>query len=230
VPGVVNEPVCVDVRSLGIRTPPCTRESPSYGILGLFHVLPPALAWLWRLATPRGFSNPSIVGTEKMSSEGVGSYWPFATGKRVKQANLLLEQIQNTPRTRYVLIPNQHIGAWEVGFMPQWLARDYLARRGSAKFRDDQIVPARCPLLGYALSTVRIEGVRVAHWFLEVNTQPEVGDETYDRGAAILRDFFHEHIREFLEPALSSLGRRIIECCLDDGTLSDYEDLLGRGE
>jgi len=230
VPGIVNEPVSVDVRSLGIRTPPCTRESPSYGILGLFHVLPPALAWLWRLATPRGFSNPSIVGTEKMGSEGVGSYWPFATGKRVKQANLLLEQIQNTPRTRYVLIPNQHIGAWEVGFMPQWLARDYLARRGSAKFRDNQIVPARCPLLGYALSTARIEGVRVAHWFLEVNTQPEVGEEAYDRGAAILRDFFHEHIREFLEPGLSSLGRRIIECCLDDGALSDYEDLLGRGE
>ena len=82
IPGIVNEPVAVDVRSLGVRTPPCTREEPSYGILGLFHLLPPALAWLWRLVAPRGHANPSIVQTAGMSSEGVGSYWPFATGRQ----------------------------------------------------------------------------------------------------------------------------------------------------
>ena len=54
VPRVVQEPVEVDVRSFGVRTPPCTREAPTYGILGLFHILPPALAWLWRLVAPRG--------------------------------------------------------------------------------------------------------------------------------------------------------------------------------
>jgi hypothetical protein len=230
VPDIVNEPVSVDIRSIGIRTPPCTLEKPSYGIIGLFHVLPPALAWLWRLVAPRGYANPSIVDTEKMSSEGVGSYWPFATGKRVDQANLLLQQVERTPRTRYVLVPNQHIGVWEVGFMSQWLARDYLARRGSAKFKDDQIVPARCPLLGYALRSMRIEGVRIDHWFLEVETQPEVGEEGYDKGAAILRDFFHEHLSLFLKPELSALGRKIIECCLDGGSVLDYKSLLGRSE
>ena len=96
-PGVVNEPVTVDIRSFGVRTPPCTRERPSYGIIGLFHLLPPALAWLWRLVSPRGHANPSIVETEGMSSEGVGSYWPFATGRRVQQANLLLQQSRTTP-------------------------------------------------------------------------------------------------------------------------------------
>jgi len=230
VPDIVHEPVSIDVRSIGVRTPPCTRENPSYGVIGLFHVLTPSLAWLWRLVAPRGFANPSIVDSAELSSEGVGSYWPFSTGKKVKQANLLLEQIQDTPRTRYVLIPNQYIGAWETGFMPQWLARDYLARRGSAKFKDDQLVPARCPLLGYALRSVRIEGVRIAHWFLEVNTQPEVGDEAYDQGVTILRDFFHKHVREFLSDDLSSLGREIIQCCLDNGTVMDYERLLGRTE
>ncbi|MBN1818121.1 MAG: DUF4914 family protein [Sedimentisphaerales bacterium] len=227
VPDIVNEPVCVDVRSIGIRTPPCSREKPSYGIIGLFHILPPALAWLWRLVAPRGYSNPSIVDSEKMGSEGVGSYWPFATGKMVNQANLLLEQIQQTPHTRYVLIPNQHIGVWEVNFMPQWLARDYLARRGHARFKDDQIAPARCPLLGYALRSVRIEGVRIAQWFLEVHSQPEVGEEAYDQGAAILYDFFREHLREFLAPELSALGRQIIQCCLDGGSVKEYENLLG---
>jgi hypothetical protein len=74
-------PVEVDVRSFGVRTPACTKENPSYGILGLFHILPPALAWLWRLVAPRGFNNPSIIDSIEMTSEGVGSYWPFATGK-----------------------------------------------------------------------------------------------------------------------------------------------------
>ncbi len=229
-PDIVNEPVSVDIRSFGVRTPPCTRENPNYGIIGLFHILPPSLAWLWRLVSPRGFSNPSIVETGNMTSEGVGSYWPFATGRKVNQANLLLEQIQSTPRTRYILIPNQHIGAWEMGFMPQWLTREYLARRGSAKFRSDQIAPSRCPLLGYALRSVRIEGVPIARWFLEVNTQPEVGDEAYDQGAAILRNFFHEYARQFLEPDLSSLGREIVQCCLDDGSVEDYERFLGKAE
>ena len=132
VPDVVDRPVEVDVRSFGVRTPPCTRDNPSYGILGLLHCLPPALAWLWRLVSPRGHANPSITDSEGMTSEGVGSYWPFATGRRVDQANLLLRQILETPNTRFVLTPNQHVGAWRVGFMPQWLSREYLARRGGA--------------------------------------------------------------------------------------------------
>ena len=61
VPHIVREPVTVDVRSFGVRTPPCTKENPTYGIIGLFHILPPALAWLWRLVAPRGHGNPSIV-------------------------------------------------------------------------------------------------------------------------------------------------------------------------
>src|SRR3954468_3467328 len=199
VPDVVNEPVSVDIRSFGIRTPACTRERPSYGILGLFHVLPPALAWLWRLVAPRGHDNPSISETAGMSSEGVGSFWPFATGRKVTQANLLLRQIVDTPRTRFVLVPNQHIGAWAVGFMPQWLMRDYLARRGSARFRADQILPARCSLLGHAIKTMQMEGTTIPHWFLEVNSQPEVGDDGYDRGADILIDFFHRQLGGFLE-------------------------------
>jgi hypothetical protein len=149
-------------------------------------VLPPALAWLWRLASPRGHANPSIVDTAGMGSEGVGSYWPFATGRRVDQANLLLRQFENTRKTRYILCPNQHIGAWETGFVPQWIAREYLARRGNAKFKPDQIVPARCPLLGWSLAALQVEGRQIPKWFLQVETQPEVGVEAYDAGAGML--------------------------------------------
>ncbi len=226
VPNVIEGAVQVDIRSFGVRTPPCTAENPTYGIIGLFHVLPPALAWLWRLVAPRGHANPSIVDSGGMSSEGVGSYWPFSTGRKVAQANLLLKQFLEAPAARYVLIPNQHIGAWETGFMPQWLVRDYLARRGHARYGADQIVPSRCPLLGYALQTMRIEGSMMPRRFLQVDRQPEVGPEAYDKGARILTDFFHSQLRKYIQPDLDPLGLEIIECCLSGGSVEDFSALL----
>ncbi|MCC7406696.1 MAG: DUF4914 family protein [Phycisphaeraceae bacterium] len=226
VPNVHHGAVDVDVRSFGIRTPPCTSQEPSYGILGIFHLLPPALAWLWRLVAPRGHANPSIVKTEGMSSEGVGSYWPFATGRRIDHANLLLNQIIETPRVRYVLCPNQHVGCWEVGFMPQWITREYLARRGGARFRRQSMKPSRCPLLGYTPGVLVVEGSTISPWFFEVDQQPEVGQAAYDRGAAILKEFFDQELRQFLVPDLLPTGRRIIECCLAGGSLEEYESLL----
>lgn len=226
VPSVVNGTVTVDIRSFGVRCPPCTRDKPTYGILGLFHVLPPALAWLWRLVSPRGHGNPSIVETEGLQSEGVGSYWPFATGRQVDHANLILEQIRATERTMFVLTANQHIGSWETSFVPQWIMREYLARRGLAPFRSDRLEAARCPLLGYTPKTIQVEGQTIGHWFMQVHTQPEVGEDAYDQGAAILTEFFHKQIRGFLDDELDPLGRQIIECCLDGGTTSDYETMI----
>ena len=228
VPQVVNEPVTVDIRSFGVRTPPCTREKPTYGIIGLFHLLPPALAWLWRLVAPRGYANPSIVDGDGMSSEGVGSYWPFATGRRVDQANLLLRQFRTNLRNRYILCPNQHVGAWKVGFMPEWVAREYLARRGAARFQPEQFSPARCPLLGYTLNHLLVEGRTVPQYLLRVEEQPEVGLEGFEAGAEILYGFFREQLAQFLAPDLDALGREIIQCGLDGGAVEDYAALIPR--
>ena len=222
VPNVVNKPVTVDIRSFGVRTPPCTKENPTYGIVGLFHILPPALAWLWRLVSPRGHANPSIVDGGGMGSEGVGSYWPFATGKMVTHANLLLEQIIQTPRMRYTLTPNQHIGAWKVGFKPQLLMREYLTRRGNAKLRSDQYQYARCPLLGFELNYLTIEGAKIPSRFLQVHKQVEVENSGYDAGAEILYDFFKAELPKYLTPELSATGRRIIEACLAGASVEDY--------
>ncbi|MDP2891006.1 MAG: DUF4914 family protein [Bacteroidota bacterium] len=222
VPNVVNKPVTVDIRSFGVRTPPCTKENPTYGIVGLFHILPPALAWLWRLVSPRGHANPSIVDGGGMGSEGVGSYWPFATGKMVTHANLLLEQIIQTPRMRYTLTPNQHIGAWKVGFKPQLLMREYLTRRGNAKLRSDQYQYARCPLLGFELNYLTIEGAKIPSRFLQVHKQVEVETSGYDAGAEILYDFFKAELPKYLTPELSATGRRIIEACLAGASVEDY--------
>jgi hypothetical protein len=226
VPNIVDKPATIDVRSFGVRTPPCSKENPSYGIVGLFHILPPALAWLWRMVSPRGYGNPSILGSDAMESEGVGSYWPFATGKQAIHANLLLEQIVNTPRVQYTLTPNQHIGVWKVGFKPQLFMREYLTRRGNAKLRSDQYKEARCPLLGYELNYLTIEGAKIPSRFLKVYNQIEVGTEGYDAGATILYDFFRKELQKFITPELSQTGHRIIEACLDNASVCEYLSIV----
>lgn len=226
VKNVIDKAVSIDVRSFGLRTPSCSREEPNYGILGLFHILPPTLAWLWRLVSPRGFNNPSITGGGTMGSEGVGSYWPFATGQQIKHANMLLKQIIETPRTNYTLVPNQHIGVWKVGFKPQLLMREYLTRRGAAKLKSDQFQPARCSLLGYELNYLTIEGSKIPSRFLKVYNQTEVGTEGYDAGAQLLEDFFRQELQKYLKSNLLQTGKRIIEACLSGASIDDYNEIV----
>ena len=59
-----------------------------------------------------------------------------------------------------------------------------------------------------------------------MHTQPEIGLDGYDAGAAMLYQFFRRELPTFLEPDLDALGRTIIECCLDGGTLTDLETLI----
>lgn len=222
VEGITSEPVEVDIRSFGTRMPPSTAENPNYGIMGMLHFIPPALAWMWRLVAPRGHKNPSIVGGgSAMVSEGVGSYWPFATGKRVKQANLLLEQIMQNPNTRYVLIPNQHIGVYKVGFAAEWISREWLARHGG-HVKKDKVEPARCPLLGYALKEMIIDRQTIRSKYLRTDTQDRLGAAGYDEGAQILTDFFLQELEKFDTDELHPVGKQIIECFRNGGTVEDY--------
>ena len=225
IPG--NRPQEVNVRSFGVRMPPSTEQNPNYGVMGMVQFVPASLAWLWRLVSPRGFKNPSIADSAAgsgLKSEGVGSYWPFATGMKVTQANLLLEQFMNTPNTLNILIPNQHIGAYQVGFMGEWLTREYLARRDGS-VRRKHLIPARCPLFGYSLDEMKIDSQYVRQTFLRPELQSKLGYEGYDAGAKILTDFFKEQVSQFLTDDLDPVGRKIIELCLNDATIEDYVEL-----
>ena len=133
-----------------------------------------------------------------------------------------LEQILQATSTRYILTPNQYVGAYHVGFMPQWITREYLARRGSARFKMEQLVPSRCELLGYSLESVKVDGTKLSRGLIQTNYQPEVGNDTYDEGARNLKEFFKKELKKYLTDDLNPVGRQIIECCLDDGTLDDY--------
>ena len=224
---IVDQPVEVDIRSFGVRMPPSTAENPSYGILGIMGIIPPALAWLWRLIAPRGYKNPSIADDggpsgPSLASAGVGSFWPFATGERVKQANLLLEQILACPNTRYVLIPNQHIGVYKTGFAPEQISREYLARRGGVNMKMDRLVPARCPLFGYALKEMKVDGQHISSRFLRPEKQATLGEAGYDKGAEILYDFFAKELEVYNTEDLHPVGKQILECFFNRGTIEDY--------
>lgn len=226
VPNIVHEPVEIDIRTLGVRTPPCTKEKPTYGILGMMHILPPALGWLWRLACPRGHANPSIVDSEGLQSEGVGSFWPFATGRRVEFANILLKQIRESPETDFALIPNSHIGCWKVGFMPQWIGREYLARRGGARFRAGQLERTRLPILGYINLAMRVEGVHIPEIFIRTWRQPEVGQDAYDAGGEILMSYFRRELDDIrTDPILDPLGKQILDVLFDAGHQGQYKQV-----
>jgi hypothetical protein len=232
--GVIDAPEPVDVRTFGVRMPACTRDNPTYGIMGLAHFVPPSIAWLWRLIAPRGDKNPSIGesadAVEKLAhggmvAEGVGSYWPFSTGTKVAAANLLLKQLLEFHHTRYVLTPNQHIGAYHVGFSAEWLTREWLARRGGGRMRAAYLTPARCALFGYAPNEFSLDGQPVRRTLLHPELQSQVGVDAYDAGAKVLTDFFKSELAEFLTDDLDPLGRQIIEVCLRDGSVEDYEAL-----
>ena len=222
VPG--NQPVEVDVRSFGVRMPPSTVMEPNYGVMGMVQFVPTSIAWLWRLVSPRGFKNPSIADSgagSGLKAEGVGSYWPFCTGKKVTQANLLLRQMLDTPNTLNILIPNQHIGAYRVGFMGEWLTREYLARRNGT-VRMKHLVKARCPLFGYSLDEMKIDGQYVRRTFLRPELQSKLGYEGYDAGVKILTDFMKNQLMEFVTDELDPVGRQIINLCLHDAPLEEY--------
>ena len=160
-----------------------------------------------------------------MVAEGVGSYWPFSTNTKVGAANLLLHQIVENDRTRYVLTPNQHIGAYKVGFAAEWLTREYLARRGGGRIRKEELSPARCSLFGYRPREIKIDGQQIRPTLLQPEFQSQVGVEAYDAGAAVLIGFFKSELQRFLSDELDPLGRRIIEAVLADATVEDYEAL-----
>ena len=112
--------------------------------------------------------------------------------------------------------------------MPQWIAREYLGRRGVAELPAEKLKASRCSLLGYTLKAMQIEGVTFPIGLLRVEEQPEVGIEGYDAGAQQLIAFFHKELQQYLKPDLDSHGRRIIDCCLSNGTVEDYEELMGK--
>ena len=101
------------------------------------------------------------------------------------------------------------------------------SRAGEAGFRPEQLTPARCPLLGYALFFMQIEGTQIPHWLLEVNQQAEVGEEGYDVHAENALGLLLSRASPAVHaPRPVPKGQDIINCLLSRGTLADFESVL----
>jgi hypothetical protein len=110
--------------------------------------------------------------------------------------------------------------------MGEWVAREYLARRGSARFSREQLIEHKCPLLGYLPKQVRIEGAIIPTIFMQVENQLQGGPEVVEEGARQWRAFFHRELQPYLTADLDPLGRKIVEACLNDATQEDYWKLI----
>jgi hypothetical protein len=118
------------------------------------------------------------------------------------------------------------ISAWKVGFIPEWIMREYLSRRGGVRFMPEDLEKAKSTLLGYSLNSLIIEGQSVPKRFLKPQLQAEIGDDTHTKGCKILDDYFKNELKQFLTDELDPLGREIIELFLNDGKLEDFEKLI----
>ena len=106
------------------------------------------------------------------------------------------------------------------------MARGHTARRGMASFTKLNLKPARHPLAGYIPGGIHVEGTAISQKFLDVSNQPQVGAAAYDAGAKMLEDFFKSELKLYLKSDLHPLGKAIILCCMDNGTVEDYEKLI----
>ena len=88
--------------------------------------------------------------------------------------------------------------------------------------KPEKVTPARCPLLGYAMTEMTIDGQSIRSKFLRTETQDRMGEDGYDAGAKILTDFFAKELDKFYTDELDPLGKQIIDCFRNGGTIEDY--------
>ena len=110
--------------------------------------------------------------------------------------------------------------------MAEWIAHEYLARRGSSRFGREQVDEAAFSLLGNIPRPLKIEGSTIPRVFLRVEEQIQGGPDVSEVGARQWQEFFARELKPFQVPDLDALGHRIIEACLDGATQEDYRRLI----
>lgn len=93
----------------------------------------------------------------------------------------------------------------------------------------DRLSPARCPLFGYALNEMKVDGQRISSRFLRPELQESLGEEGYDKGAEILYKFFEKELAVYDCEELHPVGKQILECFKKRGSVEDYCAILPLG-
>ena len=76
------------------------------------------------------------------------------------------------------------------------------------------------------MDEVKVDGNNIPNSLLRPEYQPEIGLEAYDQGAKILTDFFKKEVLQFMSAELNPIGRQIINLCLRDAPVEEYEKIL----
>ena len=93
----------------------------------------------------------------------------------------------------------------------------------------DRLSPARCPLFGYALNEMKVDGQRISSRFLRPELQESLCEEGYDKGAEILYKFFEKELAVYDCEELHPVGKQILECFKKRGSVEDYCAILPLG-
>jgi len=76
---------------------------------------------------------------------------------------------------------------------------------------------------------MKVDGQYLSPKFLRPELQERLGTAGYDTGARILNDFFARELAVYDTPELHPVGRQIIECFRQGGTVEDYCRILPLG-
>jgi hypothetical protein len=225
VPRVVDEPVAVDLRSFGIRTPPSSREQAE--LRHLRHSPHPAAGVGLALATGRAAracepQHHRIAEDEQRRGRivlAVRHRAPRDSG----ESSAAADPADAADAIR--LIPNQHIGVWKPASCPNgcrgstWLA---VVAPGSAGTSSH---PLAVPLLGYAMRSMQIEGTL----FLTGSWRSTPSRKWVKTATMPVRTAVRVLPAGIAEVSGSGSGSvRAVhhQTCLDNGSLADYEALL----
>ncbi len=189
----------------GLATQFASKESPSVGISGAFHVLPKSIAWLWRVVAPTG-----NLGEECLSTP---------------EANALLTEIKESEAI-FTLLPVGFVGAWRVKAKVLCMGRNIISGKQKTFTEQRSLFPARYVLFGYAPKATHTGQFDMPEEFLRVEKQVELGTEGYDLSAGIIRDIFITSLESHLTNEIDPLGRAIIELFLNNGSIKEFDTIL----
>ena len=73
-----------------------------------------------------------------------------------------------------------------------------------------------------ALKEMKVDGQHISSRFLRPEKQAALGEEGYDKGAEILYNFFEKELAVYDTEELHPIGKQILECFYNRGTIEDY--------
>ncbi len=189
----------------GLETKFASKDTPSEGISGAFHVLPKSIAWLWRVVAPSG-----KLGEKSLT---------------VPEMNALLEEIKEA-QAIFTLLPVGFVGAWRVNSKILCMGRNIISGKRKTFAGEKSLFPARFVLFGYAPKATHTGQYDLPEEFLRVEKQAELGSEGYDLSAGYIRDLFTKSLEPLLTNEIDPLGKTIIELFLANGSIDEFDTIL----